>query len=253
MSRPGDSVRVAWTVVKRAHAHDVKYPAASLAYYGFVSLFPLLVLALAVLSRPEAAWIQRATPTFLSPATRQLVYEATANGAGREGATLLAVAVLLWSGANVTVGFRSAVERAEGGVASSLAGRLRDGVCILGSLVLAVAVIVATSALFSIFPTGRVVEAATLAALLAALTVVFLPLYYAPSRRVTSLRGALPGAVTAAVCWTSMLAVVHVYAVNADRYAVYGVVSGIVIVLTSLYVGALVLLVGVVVNATVAE
>jgi membrane protein len=224
-----------------------------MAYYGFVSLFPLLVLALTILSRPEAAWIQRATPSFLSPATRQLVYEATANGAGREEATLLAVVVLLWSGANVTVGFRSAVERAEGAVSSSFAGRLRDGVCVLGSLVLAVAVIVATSALFSMFPTGRVVEAATLAVLVAALTVVFLPLYYAPSGRVTSLRQALPGAVTVAVSWTAMLAVVHVYAVNADRYAVYGVVSGIVIVLTSLYVGALVVLVGVVLNATVAE
>lgn len=249
MSRPGEAVRVAWTVVRRAHDLDVEYPAASLAYYGFISLFPLLVLAIAVLSPSVASQIRQSTPPFLTPGARQLVYEAMADGPGRTGATVLAALVLVWSGVNVTLGFRSVVERAEGSVGESPLEWVRDAICVLGSLCLAIVTTVLTSVLVSLFALGEGVETVGLA-LFAALTVVFLPLYYVPSTRVTSLRAALPGAVTAAAGWTVLLGVAHVYAVNAAQYAIYGVISGIIIVLTSLYAAALVLLVGVVLNAT---
>jgi membrane protein len=252
MSRSTDVLDVVVRVVRAAREHDVEYPAASLAYYGFVSLFPLLVLLLSVLSRPVVTSIQSATPPFLTPSTQQLVYEATTTGDGRGGAAALAVVVLVWSGANVTVDIRTAVKRAEGGVERSPGNVARDAVCVLGSLVLAVVAIVVTSVFFSTVATVPILAAVAFVALLSTLTAAFLPLYYVPSRLVTSLREALPGALAAAVGWTALLVVAHFYAVNADRYAVYGVISGIIIIISGLYIAALVLLLGFLLNATLA-
>ncbi|MDS0295993.1 YhjD/YihY/BrkB family envelope integrity protein [Halogeometricum luteum] len=250
MSRLAEAFRVVLAVARGVREHEVEYPAASLAYYGFISLFPLLVLVLAVLSQPAAEAIRTATPSYLTPSTRQLVYEATADQTGRTGAIVLSGVVLLWSGTHLTLGFRSVVERAEGTDGGSFLALLRDAVCIVGSLGLAVVSIVFASAFFSTFlPPSAVVGVG----LFTVLTVVFLPLYYVPSRLVTSLRAALPGAVLAAAGWAALLGVVHLYSVNADQYAVFGAISGIIIVLTSVYSGAMLLFVGVVLNATLAS
>lgn len=250
MSRRDEVFRIVLAVVSGVREHEVEYPAASLAYYGFISLFPLLLLVLAVLSQPAAEAIRTATPSFLTPSTRQLVYDATANQSGRTGGVLLAAVVLLWSGTHLTFGFRSVVERAEGETRGSLPAVARDAVCIVGSLGLAVVSIVLASAFLSTFLASSGVVGV---GLFVVLTVVFLPLYYVPSRLVTSIRAAIPGAVLAAAGWAILLGVVHVYSVNADRYAVFGAISGIIIVLTSVYAGAMLLLVGVVLNATIAS
>lgn len=250
MSRLAEAFRVVLAVARGMREHEVEYPAASLAYYGFISLFPLLVLVLAVLSQPAAEAIRTATPSFLTPSTRQLVYEAMADQTGRTGAILLAGVVLLWSGTHLTLGFRSVVQRAEGTAEGSLSTLLRDGVCVVGSLGLAVVSIGLASAFFSTFLASPGIVGV---GLFAVLTVVFLPLYYVPSRLVTSFRAAVPGAVLAAAGWAALLSIVHVYSVNADQYAVFGAISGIIIVLTSVYVGAMLLLVGVVLNATIAS
>jgi membrane protein len=252
MSRSAEALDVVKRVVGAAREHDVEYPAASLAYYGFVSLFPLLVLLLTVLSRPVVTAIQSATPPFLTPSTQQLVYEATTGGDGRGAAAALAVVVLVWSGANVTVDVRTTVKRAEGGIERSPRDVVRDAVCVLGSLVLAVVAILVTSVFFATFSDVPLLAAVAFAALLSTLTAAFLPLYYVPSRLVTSWREALPGAVAAAVGWTALLGVAHFYAVNAEQYAVYGVISGIIIIISGLYVAALVLLLGFLLNATLA-
>jgi membrane protein len=253
--RLAERLGVVLTVVRTAHEHDVEYPAASLAYYGFVSLFPLLLLVLAVVSESTAAQIRAVMPPFLAPEARRLVSEAAASAtsSGRFGATVLAVAVLAWSGAMVAVGVLTVVERVEGGDDRPRSERVRGGVSALGSIGLAALVLVCTIVLLSSLPTSPLVALGALVVPLVALVVAFLPLYYVPSRTVADPTAALPGALTAAVGWTLLLVGIHLYAVNAGRYAIYGVISGIIVVLTSLYLAAFVLLLGFVVNATLAE
>lgn len=252
MSRLAGVLKFALTVVRMANEHEVRYPAAALAYYPFVSLLPVLLLALAVTGRQTAGRIQTLTPRVLTPETSQLVYESMTAASGRVGAALFAVGVLIWSAGNVASGFATIVERVEGRPDRSIPVRVRDAICVLGSLALALVSTILTSATFALLPVGPLVVGAGLVALLAALTVSFLPLYYVPSRSVTSVTGALPGALAAAVGWTVLLAVIHLYATNASRYAVYGVLSGVLLVLTAFYAGATVLLLGIVVNAAVA-
>lgn len=250
MSYIAGRLDVLLAIVRASQEHDVEYPAASLAYYAFVSLFPLLVLVLTLISRSVAARVRDVMPPFLTPSTRALVAEATVATEGQVGATVLAVLVLGWSGANVAVGFLTVVERVEGDRGWSIRDQLYGGVAVLASLMLALFSIVTTSAAFSLLPDTLLVAPVALVSLFAVLTVAFVPLYYVPSRVVTELRAAVPGALTAAVGWTALLVVIHLYAISAERYAIYGVISGIIIILSSLYLAALALLFGVIVNAT---
>lgn len=241
------------TVARMTYEHDVKYPAAAIAYYAFVSFIPLLLLVFGAVGEPIAMRIYTAMPQFLTPAAQQLVYDATTAASEQIGAVLLAIVVLTWSGANVAVGFQTVVERVEDVTRDPLPDRIRDAVAVLGSLGLAMVSIIFTSTFFVLPPADPLAGFLGLAALFIVLTASFLPLYYVPSHSVTSPSEALPGAATVAFGWTILHTAVHFYAVNADRYAVYGVLSGIIVILTSLYLAAVVLMVGVVVNATLTD
>ena len=253
MSRLPGVLTAALTVVRTANDHDVKYPAAAMAYYAFVSLLPLAVLVLAVLGESVATELQSTTPRFLTPEAQGLVYEALMAASGRAGAAALAVVVIAWSGANVVLGFQTAVERVEERAAGPLGDQLRAAASILGSLAIAIVLIALTSVTFALLPSGSPFAFVGHAVLLFALTVAFLPMYYVPSREVTHFVGALPGAFTGAVGWTVLLTVIQIYAANAASYAIYGVLSGIIIILTSLYLGAIALMLGLVVNAIRAD
>ena len=90
------------------------------------------------------------------------------------------------------------------------------------------------------------------AGLVVGLTVAFLPLYHLLPGEDVSVREALPGAVLAAVGWTLLQTGFRVYAAGAAGYETYGVLGGTLLLVTFLYVGAPLLLVGVVLNAVLA-
>lgn len=253
MRRLSHAFELTLTVGRLAEEHDVKYPAAALAYYAFVSQIPLLILVVAVISDQLASQIRTITPDFLTPDAQQLLSEALVTGSGRTWAALLAVTVLAWSGANIVSGFQTALNRIERTAREPLRTQLHDATSILGSFGLVIVAVILTNLLFALLPTGRVLSYSEPLVQFGALTVAFLPLYYAPSRVVTSLTEALPGALTAAVGWTVLLTAITFYAGNAAQYALYGVLSGIVIILTSFYLGGIILLIGTIVNTVVAD
>jgi membrane protein len=251
MSRLAGMFDDAITVVRVSTSNDIRYPAAALAYYSFVSLLPLVVLTLAVLGTPVATEIQAATPRVLTTEARELMYQALTTATGRAGAALLAAVVLLWSAANITTGFLTIVERVEGQDDRSIRRQFRDSLAVLTSILLAIAALLVVGALFPLIPAQENTVYIGFLALPFALTAAFLPLYYVPSRVVTSVRGALPGAVSAAIGWTVLLAIIQLYATNAARYAIYGVLSGIIIILTALYAAGIILMLGVTINVLV--
>jgi hypothetical protein len=87
--------------------------------------------------------------------------------------------------------------------------------------------------------------------LVGGLTAAFLPLYYVLPARGLSVREALPGALFAAVGWTALQTGFRIYATTAGASA-YGVLGAALLLVTFLYFGGLILLVGVVLNAVVA-
>lgn len=252
MTRLTESLDFAKTVAGVMYELDVKYPATALAYYAFVSFVPLLLLVIAVLGRQLAIEIYVESARFVTPATQGLIYEALTTASGRTGAVVLSIVAIAWGGANVAVGFLTVVERVEDVTERRLRIQLRDAVVVLGTLGVAMIAIFLLSLLLAVSSAGRLGTLGGFALLLIVLTVTFLPLYYVPSRVAASPSAALPGAFTTACGWTVLHGGIQFYTSNAAQYALYGVVSGIILILTTTYLAAFVLMMGVVVNAALA-
>lgn len=249
MARLAGSLDFAKTVAATMYELELKHPAATLAYYTFLSFVPLLLLVIAVLGRQLAFEVYAGSARFVTPDTQQLIYEALTAASGRTGAVLLSLVAIVWGGANVAIGFLTVVERVEEMTERPLRLQVRDAVVVLGSLSVAMLTIFSLSLLLAVPSVGPLGTIGGFALLPVVLTLTFLPLYYVPSQVVTSPSAALPGALTAACGWTVLHAGVQFYTANAAQYAIYGVVSGIIIILTTTYLAAAVLMAGVVVNA----
>jgi len=249
MARPSGWLSFATTVARITYESDVRYLATAFAYYAFLSLMPLLVMVVALVSWQFADSMSLPAAQFLTPDTRQLVFEALTTASGRAGSTVLSVVALAWGGANIATGFLTVVERIESVPDRGVSTQLRDSCVVLGALAVAMVVIIVQSVLLSIAGPDPVVTVVGFMALWLALTAAFCPLYYVPSRLVGSLSAALPGAFVAACGWTVIHAGIQFYVLNAAQYAIYGVLSGIIIILTTTYLAAVILMIGVVINA----
>ncbi|PSQ39318.1 hypothetical protein BRD13_03580 [Halobacteriales archaeon SW_5_70_135] len=228
---------------------------AGIAYYAFVSLVPLLLLTLGVASlvggEALADRVVDATERTLTPEARELLQTTLTAGAAAGGATLVGLAVLTWSGLRLFRALDKAFSQVYGVEGGGLLDELRDGLVVLVAIGLGVASVAAAGGALGRLAPGPV--AALLARLMSLLTLVvaLLPLYYVFPDVSISVRAALPGTVLAAVGWSLLGSVFGVYADLAGG-SVYGVLGAALLVVTWLYVGALVVMVGAVVNATLA-
>jgi YihY family inner membrane protein len=253
---------VARGVLNGARSDRITFIAAGLAFYALVSLLPLLFLALAAaaaLGDPGTVEtiVDRAAGS-LGEAAGTLVLDAV-TGAVAGGVTLVGLVVLLWSALKLFRGLDVAFSAVYGRPGpDSLGEQLRNGSAALGAVGLGAAATVVVGAVLAgvARPAALRGEAAVAVAgtvgLVAGLTVTFLPLYYLLPGGHVALREAVPGAVFAAVGWTLLQTGFRVYAATAASYETYGVLGGLLLLVTFLYVGALVLLLGAVLNAVLA-
>ena len=257
------AVTVTRGVVNGAQSDRITFIAASLAYYALISLLPLLLLALAAAAAFGDAGTVEALVDGASGALGEqagtLVRDGLAGAAGAGGATVLGLAVLLWSGLKLFRGLDvafSAVYARPG--PESLLDQLRNGTVALGAVVAGVAATVLVGALVAGIGVGESVRRFDLLGvvgtigLVAGLVAAFLPLYYVLPGGKVAVREALPGAVFAAVGWTLLQTGFRAYAGTAGSYETYGALGGVLLLVTFLYIGALLLLLGVVLNAVLA-
>ncbi|MFB6118869.1 YihY/virulence factor BrkB family protein [Halosegnis sp.] len=259
ITRLGGVVRA---VVVAVQSDRITFIAASLAYYAFISLLPLLLLALvaaSVFGGPAlAARLGRTAAASLGPEAGTLVESALRNAAGRGGATVAGTLVLLWSGLKLFRGLDVAFSTVYGTAADqTFLNQLRDGGVTLVGVALAVAATialgVATARIDRVIVGIDIANVLGSIGLLIGLVCVFLPLYYVLSGGDVGIGEALPGAVFAALGWTALQVGFRVYAGAAGSYEAYGVLGGVLLLITFLYFGGLVLLVGVVLNAVLAD
>ena len=249
-----NALDAARTVLATAREKQLSFLAASIAYYMLVSLFPLGLLALVVATMlggdPFAERVVVTLGAVLTDAAAAVVQDALVDSGGRSGATLLGLAVLLWSGLRVFRGLDVAFSLVYGhGRRDSFANQLRDALVALAGIGVAVVAVVAVTALVA---RSGVEVAGLLApvALVATLTAAFLPLFVIFPDAGVSVRDALPGTLTAAVGWALLGSVFTVYAALAGSADLYGVIGGVLLLVTWFYDASLLLLLGAVVNAT---
>ncbi|MDZ7746739.1 MAG: YihY/virulence factor BrkB family protein [Halobacteriales archaeon] len=254
-----DTVRTVVTVVR---SDQITFIAASLAYYAFISLLPLLLLtvvAVSVIGGPElAATLGSAAANSFGQQAGALVESALVDAAGRSGATVVGTGILVWSALKLFRGLKIAFTTIYGTVdEQSIFDQFRDGFVALVGVGLGIASTVAVG-----FAVARInfsvagIDIADIAGtglLVLGLLLVFLPLYYVlPDRGVVTVREAVPGALVAALGWTGLQVGFRLYAEQAATYQAYGVLGGVLLLVTFLYIGGIILLVGVVVNAVLA-
>ena len=253
--------RTAFGTVRRvadlAIDRQVTFLAAAIAYYAFVSLVPalllLVVVATAVFGETIAAELVASTGDFLTPAGEEAVVAAVSSAGGRTGASLLGLGVLLWSTLKVFRGLDTAFVSLYGGDETpSFLKQVADAASVVVGVGVGLGVMVAVGAFVAAADALPLVETASVLALPALLAVVFLPMYYLLPQPTIGVREALPGAAFAAVCWTLLQAGFQVYAAGAAQYQVYGVIGGILLLVTWLYLAAVIVVVGGVVNVVLA-
>lgn len=253
--RIGNAVGIGRDVVEEFQENEATFLAASIAYYAFVSLIPLLLFTFVAVSavggQELANQILDRTSEFLAPAGQEAIEGAITGEAGRGGATLAGSVVLLWSALKLFRGLDTAFSIVyDSGLDKSIVAQVTNALIVFLSILLAVVGMLVLGTVYAILPAIPFIGYVTPLFALIALSVVFLPMYYfMPDLDEITIRDAIPGAVLAGAGWAALQSVFGLYASNAGQYEAYGVIGGILLLLTWLYIGGVLIILGAVLNS----
>jgi YihY family inner membrane protein len=244
-------------ILAEARRQEITFLAASIAYYAFVSLLPMLLLGLVIATfvggEEFATQVVTAASDVLSPSGQNQLREIILNREGRTGATVVGSLVLLWSALKMFRGLDEAFSRVYNVTKpEGFLETVRDALVVVAAIAFGVAAMVLASLALRVLPDIPFANILSTLALILALLPVFLPLYYVFPDVYVSLREALPGAVVATVGWTVLQVGFRIYVRDSGRFEAYGVLGGALVLVTWLYFGAILLLGGTVVNAVLA-
>ena len=232
---------------------NVSFMAGSIAYSAFVSLLPTLLLALIVASavggQAFANRVVQLTQQYLTPAAQGLVSSALTSASQQTSLSIIGLVALLWSVLKVFRGLDvafSSLYQSEG--KNGILDQVEDGLIVLIGIGVAVGAMVGAGALVAFLPEFPYIGLLSSALLVVALGLAFLPIYYVFPDTDVSVGAVLPGTVVAAIGWTLLQAVFRVYVSYSSTSQLYGVLGGVILLVTWLYFGALILLIGVAVN-----
>jgi membrane protein len=250
-------VPVCRTVLAVARETQLALLAASLAYYLFGVLLPLilfLVMGLSVLGGGSLQWVVEFASGTLLPSGTQVPRSVLGNSGGQFRAAVIGGAILAWS----TFRLFGALDGAFAAVYDtrehvSLVGRALDSLLVL----LTVGVAMAAMALLGVgavllAPDRSVLRVLAPLFLLVTLTAVFLPTFVLLPEVDVPVAEALPGTLVAAAIWTVSAIGFRFYATLSESVQLYGIAGGVLLVLTWLYVAGLAVLVGAAINAVLA-
>ena len=246
-------------VVALAMDRNLTYLAAGLAFYAFVSLIPLILLAVAVASfvggEALAGRVTGMLSQQLSSAGQDGVTGALTKTAGRGAASVVGFLGLAWSALKLFRGLDYAFDELyPGEIESSLAEQLRNGFVVIAGIALAIGLVVAVSVALSFLPLEiPLINVFASLLLTAVLGLAFLPIYYVLPPVDVSIREVLPGAAVAAGGWVLLQIGFRLYAANASRFGAYGMIGAVLLFVTWLYFASIVVLLGGAVNAVLSE
>lgn len=242
------------------------YLAASITYYGFLSFFPLLLLALSVIgfalaARPELQAEVRSAVTDSFPGLQAIVGKnLDAIESSRAGAGVIGLIGLLWTGSGVVGAGRNAIREVnrEGAPKGGLAARAwLVGVTIgLGAIALTAAGLAGLAVgLDAEGPLGVAVRIGGAVVAFALDLGLFLLTYRVLARAKGSWRRLVPGAVFAAVGWTvlKLLGAWYATATVERSGSIYGPFAATIGVLVILYLAARAFVYGAELNAVLKE
>ena len=252
-----ESAAVVRAVVAVSHEKRVLFMAASLAYFAVISLVPLLLLVVIALSalRGEQLGVDIATYAagVISPRSSGVLVEVVTSAPERDSATVLGLLVLLWGTLLLFRALDDAFGQVYGeGQESLFLGDLANALVVFSVVIGAIVAMIAVGAGLSVVLLDQVWSLLAPIVLVAVLTVVFLPMFVLFPDADVSIAEALPGTVFTAAGWTLLQLAFGIYTRSTGAAELYGAAGAFLLLLTWLYVGSLVVLVGAVLNAVLA-
>lgn len=230
---------------------DVPFIAASIAYYAIASFVPLLLISLAVLSVFGATEMLIEVLRSVLSQSGATVLNRFLSGMGGHGvAGGIGFILALWSGSKLFRGLALAFETIYTRQSDlSLIDQLKKSVLALGVLLVGF-LLLSTLSVVLTFVKIPLPYPALIANVLALvfLTVAFLPIFHIMPPVEVTVKHALPGAIITSIGWVLLQVGFYYYVGSAGRYAAYGILGAFLLFITFLYLGAIVLLVGVAVN-----
>ncbi|ELY67495.1 YihY/virulence factor BrkB family protein [Natrinema versiforme] len=246
-------------VLRLAKDQQLTLLAAGVAFYGFLSLVPLMLLALGLAAsiggEALADRLSAAATDILTVQAQTLLADAVTDETGRRGATVVGILGLLWGSSRVLWGLDRAFSQVYGTVGEkSLLDSIWDAMIVSIVIAVGLALLGALELVVRVLP-GLEVTIAVVGQLFVVLGlfVTFLPLYVIFPDANVRIREAAPGTVIAAVGWFVLSRTFSLYAGLLSEYAVYGALGAVFLVLVWLYVGAIILVFGAVLNAALAD
>ncbi|QLG47491.1 YhjD/YihY/BrkB family envelope integrity protein [Natrinema halophilum] len=243
------------SVIVGIQEKNVTFMAASIAYQAFVSLIPLLVLLFFLVSfvgdDALATQVSSMTEGFL-PESGQIILENGIEGStGSVGTSLIGLVALVWGSLKIFRGLDTAFSEIYTSTEeNSLVDQLRDGAVVFGTIGVALIAAGVTTAVFAFFPSSLFIGLLNPLLLVGGLSIAFFPMYYLFPDVDVSVREVLPGVIVAASGWAALQALFQIYVALSSSSDSAGPIGAVLLLLTWLYFGGLILLVGAVINAT---
>ena len=256
-------------LVTEIQEKNITFLAASLAYYAFASLIPLLLLAISIATlvggQQLADRIIEAAGGALPQSVADIITQ-TLSSSGAAGASIgIGLVFLLWSAIKIFRGMDIAFSEVYGASGpDGIVDQVTDALITLLGIVLAIVVTIVigavvsfvqqTSGVLAQFGLGFLQDGIGYAAGLVSivgLAIAFYPLYYFLPADDVGFKEAIPGALFAAIGWTLLQTFFRLYAGQSGSSA-YGIIGAALLILTFLYFGGMIILIGAALNAVLA-
>lgn len=247
-----------WRMYRTFTDRQVSFMAGSVAFSAFLSLLPLFVLLFVVLAvvgdQALVDQVVAASASFLPAQAQDLLSKSLQKQTGVSSTSIISILALAWGALRLFLNLDTAfLEIYDSDSDPSFVHKLVDSVVALGGLLLAIAAVAIAITVLAFVDWIPHIQYLTPVVLIVGLTIAFLPIYYVfPDVEVT-LKYALPGAIVAAVGWTILQALFQLYLSVGSSAGGSGFLGGAIVILTWLYFSALIVLVGAVINAVLAD
>lgn len=243
------------TVLTEVRKEGLTFMAGSIAYQAFVSLIPLLILVFFAVSlvgdEQLAVEVVDFTKGFLPERAATLLGDSITGDTTSASASLVGFVTLIWGTLKVFRGLDTAFsEIYRTNEENSFFDGIVDGLVMLiaiGGAIIAAGIGVTIISLLPIPGDSLFVPLMLVGALVA----TFYPMYARFPDVDVSPREILPGVIVAAIGWTALQAIFGFY-VEIVGGSSGGIFGAIILLLTWLYFGGMVLLLGAMVNAVLA-
>jgi membrane protein len=252
------TVGVLRAIVHETRTEKLTFMAGSIAYHAFVSLLPLFVLLLIVVSSIGNRTLEQSliviTQAILTPGADDVLVDQIRQARQSTSLSLLGIAVLLWGTLRIFRGLDTAFSDIyESERQNTTTDQIFDSMVVLFTFGLSVVVAAIIETVIPSYNSSSVMWIVQQLLLALGLMIIFYPMYYIFPDSDLSVIEALPGVFVVAIGLTVSSSLFQLYVQFSARSADGNLIANVILLLTWLYFSGLVILLGVVVNAVLSN